>query len=271
MPADDKKMKSIRMAALFRRAVTRSSVCMFHLGRSGSGVSGTLLTRHRILIRWSGEIFESMRRDPSRFSHLSSPFEAISEARDRFPARPIYVFAIKFSGSQHLAPELLNTDLKSCIDQLKTLKFNKFIVLKRRNYLRLLLSNWIAWRSKNYHQPRNAPGRAPLKIIVNPESCNRSIWKKSLIEHLNDIDSEYQQIYKELAQDRILKLEYEDDILENPRIAYEKTCEFLGIRTHAFAPDLTRTNPFRVADMIENFQEIEKYLSGTRFAWMLYD
>ena len=75
----------------------------------------------------------------------------------------------------------------------------------------------------------------------------------------------------ELAGRRVLTLEYEDDILGNPRVAYEKTCEFLGIRPDGFAPDLAGINPFGVADMIENFQESEKCLSGTRFAWMLYD
>ena len=264
-------MKLLRVNTLLRRLVTRSSVCMFHLGRCGSTVLASLLSEHRVLIRWSGEIFESMRQNPSRFSHLSSPFEAISERRNRFPPRPVYGLEIKFSRSRHLAPELLNTNLKSCINELRTLEFTKFIVLRRRNYLRQLLSSWIAWRSKIFHQPRNAPGHAPFKVTVNPARCNRGFWIKSLIEHLNDIDAEYQEIYNELAQDRILKLEYEDDILENPRIAYEKTCEFLDIRPHGFAPDLARTNPFRVADMIANFQEIEKCLSGTRFAWMLYD
>jgi len=262
-------MKLLRVNTLLRRLVTRSSVCMFHLGRCGSTVLASLLTEHRVLIRWSGEIFESMRQNPSRFSHLSSPFEAISERRDRFPPRPVYGLEIKFSRCRHLAPELLNTNLKSCIAELRTLEFTRFIVLRRRNYLRQLLSSWIAWRSKTFHQ--RAESRVPSKIIVNPENCSRGFWKKSLIEHLNDIDAEYQEIYNELAQDRILKLEYEDDILENPRIAYQKTCEFLDIRPHGIRPNLARTNPFRVADMIANFQEIEKCLSGTRFAWMLYD
>ena len=111
----------------------------------------------------------------------------------------------------------------------------------------------------------------PFKVTVNPAHFNRGFWVKSLIEHLNDIDSEYQQIYKELGDFRVLNLEYEDDILENPRVAYEKTCEFLGIRPHEFAPDLARTNPFRVPDMIDNFADVEACLSGTRFAWMMYD
>src|SRR5438132_8462184 len=199
-------MKEIRMARLFRRIVTRSSVCMFHLGRSGSGVLANLLIRHRILIRWSGEIFESMRQKPSKFSHLTSPFEAISEARNRFPARPIYGFEIKFSRCADFAPQLLNTNLKSCIDELRRLKFNKFIVLKRRNYLRCLLSSWIAWKSKIYYQ--RSESRMPSKVIVNPEDCSRGFSRRSLIEQLNDIDAEYQQIYKELADDRILTLEY---------------------------------------------------------------
>src|SRR5438046_9591001 len=123
-------MKLLRVITLLRRLVTRSSVSMFHLGRCGSTVLASLLTQHRVLIRWSGEIFESMRQNPSRFSHLSSPFEAISERRNRFPPRPVYGLVIQFSRSRHLAPELLNINLKSCIVGLRTLQLTNLIVLR---------------------------------------------------------------------------------------------------------------------------------------------
>src|SRR5438045_8467304 len=105
-------MKLLRVNTLLRRLVTRSSVCMFHLGRCGSTVLASLLTQHRVLIRWSGEIYESMRQNTSRFSHLSSPFEAISERRNRFPPRPVYGHEVNFSSSRTHTPDFQNTKLK---------------------------------------------------------------------------------------------------------------------------------------------------------------
>lgn len=64
---------------------------------------------------------------------------------------------------------------------------------------------------------------------------------------------------------------YERDLVHGPLPGYGRVCDFLGVAP--VAPDvlLTRTNPFRLADILINNTEIVRHLAGTEHAWMLSD
>ena len=66
-----------------------------------------------------------------------------------------------------------------------------------------------------------------------------------------------------------LELVYEDQIEHDPRMAYRDVCDFLGL--HAVDVDLRyrKMSPGRLADLIDNLDEVRDCLSPTRFAWML--
>ena len=66
-------------------------------------------------------------------------------------------------------------------------------------------------------------------------------------------------------------LSYEDDILPDPKIAYEKVCGFLDLEVRNPKVNLRRTNPFDIHEIVENYAELEKTLKNTKYEWMLYE
>jgi len=57
----------------------------------------------------------------------------------------------------------------------------------------------------------------------------------------------------------------------DPMDAYRKVCEFLRIDCQTAQPSYGKVNPFELAEMVRNYEEVVDALSGTSFEWMLYD
>ena len=72
-----------------------------------------------------------------------------------------------------------------------------------------------------------------------------------------------------LAGEDVLELSYEDDIAEDPRAAYARVCTWLGLEVVPAEPDLRRTNPRALREVISNWDEVANGLAGTPYAWML--
>jgi hypothetical protein len=66
-------------------------------------------------------------------------------------------------------------------------------------------------------------------------------------------------------------LSYEADIEQNPLAAYSKVCSFLHLPEERVTVTRTRTNPYPMREMVENWSDIVKVLSGTPYEWMLED
>ena len=48
-------------------------------------------------------------------------------------------------------------------------------------------------------------------------------------------------------------------------------CDFLGVSDESPVIDLKRTNPFKIEEMVVNFEEIKVALNGTNYEWMMDD
>ena len=62
---------------------------------------------------------------------------------------------------------------------------------------------------------------------------------------------------------------YENDIEKEPNVAYRKICNFLKITNGNPNIAYKKTNPFLLADLIENFDEVGASLKNTKYAEML--
>ena len=253
------------------------NIAMFHIGRSGSTVLGDLLNQSPKIL-WDGEVYHSYvdwggqkairkGQDPS-----IDPVKLL-QAQKIKARRRYYGFEVKF---YHL--DRTSISLSDYIQQISELGVSHFIVLKRKNYLRKIVSSYVAFDKKKNnlrtidesdHHSVDAKARLyQINLDVNNVTIDGS--KKSLLEHLDYYQDHFQQLDAELADKKVLRLTYEDHIAEGPTKGYHQACDFLGISRHPVTVQYGKTNPFKLSEIIENFSEVENILNNTKFEWMLH-
>ncbi len=241
---------------------------MFHIGRSGSMVLGDLLRQHPQVF-WDSEIYQRLLRDGDKngtlYPSTASPGDAPEYLRARMPraGKRFYGFEVKFF---HL--RRLNVQLSHYVGSLRCLGFTHFVILERKNYLRKIVSSVVAHQKCRFHQPSHE--KAVLtRVRLNIDRLQIDRDCKPLVAYLRDYRASFHALNDALSTLNVLRLTYEDDISGDPMVGYRRICEFLGIRRQEAAIRFGRSNPFKLADIIANFEEVERNLLGSGFEWML--
>lgn len=241
------------------------NVAMLHAGRCGSSVLADLLGQHP-LFRWSNEPFESMipayrNMNPnSRASHLLGNLIYLQNT-------PYFGFDSKYLPEQHLNPDYANKSISEYIALLDSLGFNYFILLNRKNHLRRAVSTAIGQKNGLWNST-NAP-RKSTTVHLNAERFVSYGKQMSLVDFFRSLDEAYTRLLGCLKNHSVLELTYEQDIQNDPKAAYLRTCDFLSLEPAPVDVRLKRMNPKPIGALIENFDEIYTLLSGTEYAWML--
>lgn len=244
------------------------NIVMIHLGRSGSTVLADLLEQHP-KIYWGAEIYNRI------FRHWVKEGK---EEIESFPYHPIdflrkdmllalhryYGFEIK---PFHL--KLINLTPESFLQHLDKLNYTHFIVLDRKNRMRKIISSILAHTNKDKYHIKNTKDSSKKAINIDVQNVCIDFECKPLIEFLTDYDKQMNTFRQLLDGKKILYLSYEEHIQDDPTNAYIQTCDFLNIKPRKVNVRLSRTNPFPVKDMIENFDEVSQHLKGSPFEWML--
>lgn len=245
---------------LRRRRERLGNVVMFHVGRSGSTVLGDMLSRHPD-IDWDGEVCEAI---------LSArPYDPIAhiEARMKRGVRPFYGLEIKpfHLSSAGIGPAEL-------VRQAGRLGFEHFVVLERRNYLRVLVSALVARETRTWHRPAGPIGSLPSlkRIHLDVDDLRIGGLTTGLVGYLEARRDFFAELATILEPDHRLWLTYEDDLAADPRIAYHRLCAFLGLDSPMAPVRFAKTNPFPLTDILTNYEQVEGRLRGTPFAWMLH-
>ena len=247
----------------------RGSAVMFHVGRSGSTVLGNMLDKHP-KIYWDAECLHT--------EHKHSPESIKGDKLTVWLKRQMwmagsgyYGFEVKPLADQHLS--FIDKDLSALLCDLEAVGFGYYILLKRKNSLRRMVSQYIGAKSGVRHIATDQElVKNKVRIDVNNVSFGDKYMPRPLISCLRDIDEVFLYLEKKLPVERTLLLTYEEDIEKNgPSIAYEKVCKFLSIAALEVSPDLRKTNPFALSELIENYEEVCDHLSGSEYEWMLYD
>ena len=260
-----------RPLSVFRPA----NVVMFHMGRCGSSVLGDLLNQHP-RIYWSGEIYTSSIRGWRSQKRLNERLNGSAKQLTLDPdplkllQRKMFVAGAKYYGCEVKFHHLFegNIDLTEYIDHLNQRDF-LYITLVRKNFLRSIVSNTVMFSSskaKTHNRSDEKAKLTPVKIDINRARYNG--YEKPLIEHLETHYKNFQNFEERLAAQKVLKLTYEEDISLDPRNAYQKVCEFLGVKYQDLPIRLSKTNPFPLSEMLMNHEEVKQHLSNTDFAWM---
>lgn len=246
----------------------RNNICMFHIGRCGSTVIGDLLGNHQN-ISWQGEIYSNyfINEIDSKTNTGWDKFYGTKVLKSymRGVIRKYFGFEIK-----HAHLKKLSVSYTEYITTLKQNGFDRFIVLERSNYLRSILSYTIAKETNRWHIHSKNISKLST-IYVNTNKVCLEYEQMPLIQALKIIDDYYfnLKITLDNLNIKFQNINYEIDIEKDPFIAYRKICSFLDLPPQNPKIRFTRTNPFPLSELISNYEEVENYLKGSKFEWML--
>lgn len=236
---------------------------MLHVGRCGSTVVARMLDEHPD-ITWDGEIFEPSHRAELNESDDLAPADLIARRRTRAPHH--YGFETKYLASHHLGA--LGMSLPDYLAMLQHLGFDRFVALHRTNYLRRIVSGAVGRRAGTWHRSKPGVGE-PVVITLDPQRVPFG-GEQALLDVFAELSAGEEALHR-LLPDNALWLTYEDDIAGDPVVAYRRVCDLLGVKPAPAAPQLFPTNPFPLAEMLANYDEIADLLASTPYEWMLVD
>ncbi len=240
-------------------------IAMFHIGRSGSSVLADMFFQHTDLV-WGGEIYRRLIRklDKSdlRMMRLPDPVVFVAEQFDD-KAATNFGFEVKFF---HL--DLLGMPLARYVNELAQMGVDRFIVLRRNNYLRKVVSSLVAKETGVWHIRDNSNPR-PAAVRVDVDDLRLDRQNGPLLTHLEKFDEDFRRLDTLLAGLPALKISYEEDVERDPLVAYRKIADFCGLATINPEVRLRKTNPYPLRDLITNYEEVRVYLAESDFAWMV--
>lgn len=247
----------------------------WHQGRCGSSVLGSLLNQHS-RIQNQNEIFS--RYMPRRWGDQPVPpmQEVLAKAVSK-SVKPVVNIEIKCLSAQNFAlyPEASFIDWLSATAQHG---FERHTLIHRRNGLRRLVSHLMAQRSGVYIEKKgsSASSLTDRKLTIEPAAIREGIETHSLLGWLDCYEQTHQQLRnglqrwcEEQKQPPPLELIYEESIESSPQLAYAQVCTVLCLDPEPVQVRLNRINPEPLAQLINNWDQIEALLTPTRFAWML--
>jgi LPS sulfotransferase NodH len=179
---------------------------------------------------------------------------------------PIFGFETKILQEQHLGTDMVNLPLKHYIAMLEEVGFDKFVFLKRENYLKRAVSAAVGRKKNTWHSTER-----PDEIKIDPERYRTGRQHRTLLAHFESLDAVYDQACEFIdSSSDVLDLEYESHILPDPKIALSRILNFLDIDYHAadFQASYKRHNPYDIDEVIINLDEISGYLFGVKYEWM---
>ena len=270
---------------------------MLHNGRCGSTVVGNLLAQNPN-IHWASELYEPMfakwkEENQQEFAYLAkepiveNPMEILKNSMNE-ATKPYYGFVIK--PAQFF---LVNSSATKFLNQSFLLNFTYFILIRRKNSLRQIVSDKVARKKNIWHIDRDKFNWNIVKEIFKNYTAqsirkafsylknwlyrkNSKLEKihlpvnqpKPLVERIENLERRMQEVETLLAGKNVLNLTYEDDIEQDPQRAYRSICKFVDMEATKASVNLSKTNPFPLKDIIENFAEVKATLHNTPYEWM---
>lgn len=229
---------------------------MFHEGRCGSSVLAGLLRQHSA-IRWEGEVFGGHKPGGAVARYFRHKYPLLY-LRQRVARSEGSIYGFETKIRLHLW-RCLDISLEDYLHRIQKLGFSRYIVLDRKNDLRRVVSSLVSVKTRKW----SASKRDKPELVQVELKLDKLI---SRLEQLQRISAELKEV---LSDQALLWLTYEDHVELDPRIGYRKVCQFLGLPPEEATVKLKKLNPFPLSEMIENYDEVCRGLSGTDFEWML--
>lgn len=241
-------------------------VLMLHVGRCGSTVLARMLAQNP-RIYWDGKLHRMARRLYGDTKHLDWDL-AWTRRQFRIAGSRFYGFEFKILQDQY--PAILGTTTRSFLQQCKSIGVTHYVLLVRRNTLRHVVSHYAAKNSGRWHLSGSSSAHHGSFAIDVDHITTGSAPGRPLLDYIQEVENAHAEVRAFLSDQDLLELEYEADIDEaGAESAYRRVCAFLGIDATAVEVRNRRVNPFPLADIVENYDEIARRLQDTQFEWML--
>ncbi|MDJ0820340.1 MAG: WcbI family polysaccharide biosynthesis putative acetyltransferase [Paracoccaceae bacterium] len=258
---------------------TPKNIIMTHFGRSGSTVLANLLKQNSKLA-WLDEYF-SLRwinaKAKSDYNYtLDQLLEMIaSETEKRHATKPGVMVGHEIKLMNFLQnPSCNMVDYaRACADPEK----HVHIVLRRRNTLKRICSLYKARDTKVYHVTGQGPEEYRKKTfeidfskpLVDYDTGQKGETFPELIANAQKREDQVLTNYRHLGI-QYLELSYEDDIEADPKIAYGKVVDYLGIDPEPAEVTLSKTSTGLRQELL-NYDALEQAMKNSPYEWMLDD
>ena len=245
-----------RTTGLFTKAVRQANVVMFHPGRCGSTVVGMLLNQHP-KVKWAGEIFAQIKSKYGKESWVwERPYEMI-RLRTNIHLSKVFGMEVK---KKHFNDVKMSK--KELAKLLIRMKYNKFIIIKRKNYLNKKVSSIVGrkigkWNTNEKLEPPR------VHVPVNYKNG------RTIIDDFRDNDKFFESINDIFRKKDKLEISYEEDIKNDPKKAFNKIVKHIGISRVDVKVETKKINDRPVSDRISNFEQVRDCLRGTKYEWMV--
>lgn len=248
-------------------------ICLVHTGRTGSTVLANMLRVHPELY-WDDETLGRrtrwfMSEHPNAYlgprpaqspvGEVARRFWRASGSRFGFEVKPMHLMAFGL------------TDLPASDRFFDRLGVTHRIGLVRRNLLRRLISSErFAVQGLTHHKKTASSGpRKPFELSL--DGVHSYAGRPLTLEEALREAQAAAEVVPTLCGPDTLQLVYEDDIQDDPRVAYHKVIEHLGLTSTEPEVSLRRTNVGSLDDIVSNADAIRSRLRGTEWAWMCED
>jgi hypothetical protein len=241
-------------------------VVIWHIGRCGSTVLSNLLNQHPA-IQSENEIFQPFLLAKNRGETIPPMDQVIADVAAR-KTKAVQAAEVKFLECQQ--PEAFGATMRQTLAAFLARGYSRFVVLNRANYLRRMVSHCVAGETRRFFV--KVGDEAPLhRITMSVDSIRVGSQNRSLLDWFDVFEDGYRRLGVLLHGHPVCKVSYEEDIEQDPLVGYAKVCRFLGHEPLPARVGFRRTNPFRLADILHNYDEIADLLRPTPHAWMLVE
>ncbi|MFC1488310.1 hypothetical protein ACFL6B_00530 [Thermodesulfobacteriota bacterium] len=260
-----------------RRLISHGDFVTFHTGRCGSTVLSGLLKQHP-KIYCDNELFYGYYGPAKKYWEKRKDIRTLWTNSCFFPSNPtgflksqmFWAGLHPFYGFEVTLYQIKwnNWEISKFIKDLQQLNIKNFIVLERKNYLSKIVSGVVAGKRGSYHlSTKDKISLHRIKLDLNNVTVDFD--EKPLLDYLEEYDRQYRILKESLQNLNMLWLTYEDDIEKTPFTAYHRVCDFLEIKPHNANILLKKGNPYKLKEVLINYDEIAEILNNTPYQWML--
>lgn len=138
----------------------------------------------------------------------------------------------------------------------------KIIYLRRTNILRQALSNIVAIHRKSFHRRQTEGPFQPERIYVDCDDLLNRMRKRA--SHSRDEAG----VLKDLPH---VTVTYENELLkaESHQESLDRVFEYVGVPSVPVRTKLVRTTSDSLSDIIQNFEEVSRFIGHTEYAGLL--